>query len=105
MIRLHDVFGRVSRGLCEKEDTKIGNSDFDVTARPSYTGALDPQIARDEIAKLGLPFETSVAMVKAVWSADVGSVASLRWILPVADKIEDLILAGKPEQATNQISH
>ena len=58
-------------------------------------------VSRDEIAKLGLPFETSVAMVKAVWNADVGSVASLRWIMPVADKIEDLVLAGRPTEANS----
>lgn len=96
LIRLHDVFGRLSRGLCEKIDMKITDPGFDVTAQPSYKGALDPQIVRDEVAKLGLDFTTSVAMVKAVWTADVGSVASLRWILPLADKLELLILAGEP---------
>jgi adenylate kinase family enzyme len=96
LIRLHDVFGRLSRGLCEKEDYKLGQKNFDVTATPSYKGALDPQIVRDEISHLPFDFEISVSLVAAVWKADVGSVASLRWLLPIADHLEKLIISGHP---------
>jgi hypothetical protein len=31
------------------------------------------------------------AVAKEIWKGDVGSVASLRWILPVADKLESMV--------------
>ena len=35
--------------------------------------------------------EEGAAVVKEVWKGDVSSVASLRWILPVADKLESMV--------------
>ena len=35
--------------------------------------------------------QESAAVVKEIWKGDVSSVASLRWILPVADKLESMV--------------
>jgi hypothetical protein len=35
--------------------------------------------------------QESAAVVKEIWKGDVSSVASLSWILPVADKLENRV--------------
>lgn len=92
MIENHDLFGRLCRGISEKKDFKLDDEQFDVSANPSYKGALDPQEVRSRILKSGLPLPVATKIIKEIWKADVGSVASLKWILPVADIVEKLIL-------------
>ncbi len=91
MIRSHDLFGRLARGITEKEGVKLTDPDFDVTAMTTYKGALDPEAVRSELEKSGLPPRVALAIHTAIWKADVSSVSSLRWILPVAEKLEAMI--------------
>lgn len=93
LIKTHDIFGRLARGLTEKKDFILGDLNFDVTALPSYKGSLDPQSVRNELIKSNLPLPIATIIHKSIWVADIGSVASLRWVLPIADKLEELILS------------
>jgi len=96
LISNHDLFGRLARGITEKVDARINDINFDVTAQPSYKGALDPERVREKVRALKVEEydfdnETALAMVKAIWRADVASVASLRWLLPMAEKLSELV--------------
>lgn len=76
LITCHDIFGRIHRSLWD----------------PDYKGALDPAAARSMLLDAGLPLATMVRLVKATYLADVGSVSLLRWLLPVAKPIEQMLL-------------
>ena len=93
MIKTHDLIGRLEQGLTEKVDYKIGDENFDVAANPSYRGALDPSAIRHELLNSGYGLPTSLAIHKEIWKADVGAVASLRWLLPAADILGRIVLA------------
>lgn len=93
MIRTHDISGRLLRGITEKKDHKLMDVGFDVSAEPSYKGALDPQGVREELLKSGFDLPTATALHLAIWKGDVASVAALRWLLPVVEKVEQIILA------------
>ncbi len=88
IIRTHDVFGRLARGITEKTDETEG-----VQSSPSYIGALDPQTVREYLLESGLPLEVAARIHKKVWEADVSSVSTLRWVLPVADILESLVVS------------
>lgn len=92
MIRTHDLSGRLLRGITEKKDCKLTDQDFDVSAEPSYKGALDPQAVRAELLKSGFDLPVATAIHLAIWKGDVASVSSLRWLLPIIEKVEQLIL-------------
>lgn len=93
-IATHDGFGRLSRGLVEKPGVDLHDPGFDTAATPRYRGALDPEAVREEALTSGFSLEVALPLNKAIWVADVGSVAALRWLLPVADRVEKVILAG-----------
>ncbi|MSU55172.1 MAG: hypothetical protein EXS46_01365 [Candidatus Taylorbacteria bacterium] len=97
LISNHDLFGRLARGITEKATAKLGDPNFDVTAQPAYKGALDPEKVREKVralkTKTAFDDESALAMVREIWKADVASVASLRWLLPAADKLSALIKA------------
>ena len=76
LIRTHDVFGAFGRGLSEQ----------------GYYGALDSQAVRRALLEGGLPLDEAAAINKAIWQADVGAIAALRWLLPVAELVERLVL-------------
>lgn len=76
LIACHDIFGRIHRSLWDS----------------SYQGAVDPAAARSMLLEPGLPLATMVRLVKATYQADVGSVSLLRWLLPVARPIEQMLL-------------
>ncbi len=63
----------------------------DHQGKPSYLGALDPEEVRIRLLKSNLPLVNAASLHKAMWKADIGSVASLRWILPVADILESIV--------------
>lgn len=98
-IRTHDVFGAFSRGLTDKEGLAPGEYREDLSLATSYFGALDSQALRAVLLESGLPLEEAVAINKALWCADVGSIATLRWLLPVADLVEQLVLVPTVERA------
>ena len=83
----HDLLGRLARGLSEKEKGDTDNPN----ARPDYRGAYAPSACREALKELKLPAEIAVLLARDIWRADVGSVQSLRWLLPAAQELADLI--------------
>ena len=92
LIRTHDLFGVFGRGLTEKRGHPVADYALDVAAPSSYGSALDAQALRHGLRDSGLPLARAAALHKAVWVADVGSIASLRWLIPTADLVERLVL-------------
>lgn len=93
MVEAHDLFGALGRGLTDKRGgPALEEEDL---ARPSaYPAALDVQAARARLADSGLPLSLAAGIAKALWRADVGSIAALRWLLPVAEPLEQLLLCN-----------
>ena len=95
LIHQHDIFGRVSRGITEKLHVGLFDTGFDVGATPSYRGAVDPPRARTYVSEFcatwDMDFEQVISLLGLVWEADVGSVAALRWLLPVSAQITALL--------------
>lgn len=92
MIRVHDVFGAFTRGLTDKVGHAAGDYDVDPAEPSSYYGAIDAQAARARIRSGERPFTEALAIAKALWRADVGAIAALRWLQPVAEMVERLLL-------------
>lgn len=92
MISTHDLFGVFGRGLTEKHGHPVADYALDLAAPSSYAFALDSQAVRRALRESGLALEHATAINKAIWCADVGSIASLRWLLPTADLVERLVL-------------
>ena len=67
LIKYHDIFGRMYRGITEE----------------GYTGAIHPVRVRQIIESMPLDanFQTKFEACMSVWKADVSSVSSLRWLL------------------------
>ncbi|TSC64473.1 MAG: hypothetical protein G01um1014106_111 [Parcubacteria group bacterium Gr01-1014_106] len=78
LIANHDIVGRLERGLWDE----------------TYQGAMDPTAVRTELSRSGYPLSLAARLTKEMWRADVGSVSLLRWLLPLADPLEELILCG-----------
>lgn len=78
LIANHDIFGRLERGLWD--DT--------------FQGAMDPAAVRNELTRSGQSLAVAARLAKELWRTDVGSVSMLRWLLPLADPLEELILCG-----------
>lgn len=76
LIANHDIYGRLERGLWDEQ----------------YMGAMDPAAVRRELARSDLHLAVAARLTKELWCADVGAVSLLRWLLPLADPLEDLIL-------------
>lgn len=89
MIKTHDLFGRLARGLTEKVDGI--NAYEHPEGTPSYRGALDPSSVKKHLLESGLPFELATQVHEMIWRSDVSSVASLRWLLPVAPMLRELV--------------
>lgn len=77
LIANHDVFGRLDRGIME----------------PEFRGAVDGKYIVTELQKSPIGFKETLSLLKEVWKADVGSIPILRWLSPLADKLEEIILA------------
>jgi len=76
LIANHDIFGRLNRGLWDEH----------------YQGGMDPTAVRRQLSTGPLPLPEMVKLVKEMWRADVGSIPIYRWLLPIADALEKLIL-------------
>jgi adenylate kinase family enzyme len=97
LIRTHDLFGSFGRGLTDKQGTRPADyASVDLELSTSYFGAFDSQAVRAELLASGLPLDEATAINKAIWCADIGSIAALRWLLPVADLVERLVLVRGP---------
>lgn len=92
MIRTHDVFGVFTRGLTDKVGHAAGDYDVDLAAPSSYYGAIDSQAARAQLKTSGRKLSEAVAIASGLWRADIGSIASLRWLMPVTEHVERLLL-------------
>jgi hypothetical protein len=76
LIRGHDMLGLMDRGIMAAH----------------FRGALGPSDIRAELDAMGLPLGEALALHSAVYRADIGSVAALRWLLPLTPLLEDLVL-------------
>jgi hypothetical protein len=97
MIESHDLFGAFGRGITEKQGAPVGEYALDLGAASSYPGALDAQALRARLLASGLPLAPAAVIAKALWRADIGSIAALRWLLPVAERVERLVLCAPGE--------
>lgn len=96
----HNLIGRLCRGISEKVEqirefhanSDTGAMDIDVNAQPSYVLAVDGIYVREKLLECPLPKNLAMCLLKAVYRADMGSVAALRWILPVVELVENLVL-------------
>jgi hypothetical protein len=101
MIRTHDLFGAFGRGLTEKQGQQVAEyRRLNLSLATSYFGALDSQAVRAILLEPGLPLAEATAISRQIWSADVGSIAALRWLLPVAELVERLILIGQRQPSS-----
>jgi adenylate kinase family enzyme len=90
-IRNHSLLGRLTRAIDEKAD----GPGEDVTAVPSYTGAVDPAFVRSRLALLGVPFEVALTACVDIQRADIASIPSLRYLLPTVEGAAGVVRAGR----------
>jgi hypothetical protein len=97
----HDLLGRLSRGLTEKilpEGTQErGVARFDIHLPPSYRGAYDPSSIRTVLKQLPLPYDVSLLVCRDIWRSDVAAVPGLRWLLPAAEYLIEVVRSRNPE--------
>lgn len=79
LIRTHDLPGLMDRGLM----------------KPGYKGAVSPADIRAEMALIDLPLEEALALMCAIYQADIGSVAALRWLLPLTPLLTEIIMVER----------
>eukprot|EP01126_Amoeba_proteus_P042071 TRINITY_DN4559_c0_g1_i9.p2 TRINITY_DN4559_c0_g1~~TRINITY_DN4559_c0_g1_i9.p2 ORF type:complete len:131 (+),score=30.04 TRINITY_DN4559_c0_g1_i9:675-1067(+) len=108
LITTHDLFGRFLRGLTEKTSNLIernqNRSNFTKTcddddardardpfSETSYGGALDHWEVCKRLKKSFLPFPISVLLHTTLWKADLCSLPSLNWLLPVIPLVVELV--------------
>lgn len=75
LIRTHDLLGLMDRGL----------------VHPNYRGSVAPEDIREELSKFDIDINLAVELMTVVYKADVGSVAALRWLLPLTPILKALI--------------
>lgn len=92
LIRTHDLFGALGRWLSDKRGRDAADYSGDPGEPSSYPSAFDAQAARRLLLDSGLTLEEATALHRAVWTADVGAIAALRWLLPTAKLLEQLVL-------------
>jgi hypothetical protein len=91
LISTHDIYGRLARGLTEKSVSLLAQ-EFDVTAASTYVGALSPQQVLAKLLQSGLSLRWSVRLNNSLWRADLGSIPTLRWLLPIISILNQMIL-------------
>jgi adenylate kinase family enzyme len=89
-IQNHSLLGRLNRAI----DEKIDGVDADVDALPSYPGAVDPSFIRSQLARLPLSFELALAACCALQKADIASIPTIRYLLPVVEVCTDVVTSG-----------
>lgn len=80
-IACHDLLGRLSRTIND----------------PAYPGGLSPARVRTALYTSLVDARVMLQIAKALWRADIGSIPLLRWLLPLADPLANLValdLAG-----------
>lgn len=92
IIRNHDLYGRLARSITEKEGASIWDENFSPTLPSSYAGALSIEKARQDVTAGPSDYHLGCTLLEVAWKADVGSVASLRWLLPVAEDLHELLV-------------
>jgi adenylate kinase family enzyme len=77
-IRCHDLLGRVARTVTD----------------PNYPGGLSPARALSAMELRHVDPHVMVDIAKTLWCSDVGSIPMLRWLLPLADPVAELLRQG-----------
>lgn len=78
LIRTHDILALLDRGIM----------------RDDFRGAVSPAEIRQLLANFGRSLPEALALMRAVYRADIGSVPTLRWLLPLVPLLEEVVLAG-----------
>jgi hypothetical protein len=78
LIATHDVLGLLDRALLHE----------------GYPGGLSPQDVRERLVAIAPELPAALRLVRAIYHADIGSVAALRWLLPLTPLLERVVLAG-----------
>lgn len=86
LIRTHDLFGALGQWLT-------------APLTGHYDGGLDADAVRRRLLDSGLSMGAAVTLHRRVWEADVGSVAALRWLRPMAALLQELVLLRPPRRA------
>ena len=83
LIRTHDYLGLLDRTI---NDT-------------TFPGGLSPRRIRREFLRLGRPLDEALALNAVVMQADIGSVSSLRWLLPLTGLLGEVVRASAGRRA------
>lgn len=78
LIRNHDMLGLMDRGIVSDE----------------YRGGVSPTDVREALAAIRRPAPEALILASAIYQADIGSVAALRWLLPLTPLLEGVVRAG-----------
>lgn len=90
-IQNHSLLGRLCRALESMQDPSC----LALKAFPDFPGAVDPAFVREQLSKLPLPFEDALNVCIAVQKADLASIPSLRYLVPIIDEAAMIVRAGK----------
>lgn len=82
LIGCHDLPGLMDRGI----------------VNPASKGTIGPADLRAHLAEIERVPQEALDLVFAVYDADVGSVAALRWLLPLSALLREIVLADANEQ-------
>jgi hypothetical protein len=81
LIANHDALGLMDRGVMSAE----------------FRGAVTPLQLRTTLVASGRSLHEALRLNSAVYQADIGAVAALRWLLPLTPLLEGLVLAAAGE--------
>lgn len=76
IIKYHDIFGRLERSLWDSK----------------YNGSISLQYVRESLSNNLVTFQDMVRLTKCTWRADVGGTPLLRWLKPLSELLETLIM-------------
>jgi hypothetical protein len=71
------------------------HEEFDVSSPTTYSGALFPQQVITKLLQSGFSLQFSIRMNNILWKADLRSIPTLRWLLPIVSELNQLILVSQ----------
>ncbi len=77
LIAVHDILGLLDRAIMHE----------------AYPGGLFPEDVRGRLHGVAPSLPEALRLASAMYRADIGSVAALRWLLPVTPLLERIVLA------------
>jgi hypothetical protein len=90
-IQNHSLLGRLCRALESMQDPNT----LAFKELPDFPGAVDPAFVREQLSKLPVAFEDALNICIAVQKADLASIPSLRYLVPIIEEAAVIVRAGK----------